>query len=68
MFLLLVWSTTAVAVIRMIAGGEFIFNSQHSLSQVIIGDLFVFNVFIISAILVSVMVVKNKASQVSEVM
>ncbi|MGN6212653.1 hypothetical protein [Parafilimonas sp.] len=67
MFLILVWSTTAVAVIRMIAGGEFIFNSQHSLSQVIIGDLFVFNVFIISAILVSGMVVKNKAIGVREV-
>lgn len=67
MFLILVWSTTAVAVIRMIAGGEFIFNSQHSLSQVIIGDLFVFNVFIIAAILVSVMVIKNKAFGVREV-
>ena len=60
MFLILVWSTTAVAIIRMVAAGEFIFNRQHSLSQVIIGDLFVFNVFIISAILASVMVIKNK--------
>ena len=60
MFLILVWSTTAVAIIRMVAAGEFIFNRHHSLSQVIIGDLFVFNVFIISAILVSVMGIKNK--------
>ena len=60
MFLILVWSTTAVAIIRMVAGGEFMFSRDHSLSQVIIGDLFVFNVFIIAAILVSVMVIKNK--------
>ncbi|HEX5154676.1 MAG TPA: hypothetical protein VFW07_24685 [Parafilimonas sp.] len=66
MFLILVWSTTIVAIIRMVAAGEFIFKSDHSLSQVIIGDLFVFNVFIISAILVSVMVIKNKALRVGE--
>ena len=66
MFLILVWSTTAVAIIRMVAAGEFIFNRNHSLSQVIIGDLFVFNVFIIAAILVSVMVIKNKTFRISE--
>ena len=60
MFLILVWSTTIVAIIRMVAAGEFIFNGHHSLSKIIIGDLFVFNVFIIAAILVSVMVIKNK--------
>jgi len=60
MFLILVWSNMAVAIIRMAVGGEFIFSSHHSLSQIIIGDLFVFNVFIISAILVSVIVIKNK--------
>lgn len=60
MFLILVWSTTAVAIVRMIAGGEFNFKEGHSFSQILIGDLFVFNVFIISAILVSVMVLKNK--------
>jgi len=61
MFLILVWSTMAVAIIRMVTGGEFIFNRHRSLSQIIIGDLFVFNVFIIAVILVSVMVIKNKA-------
>ena len=64
MFLILVWSTMAVAIIRMVAAGEFIFNRNHSLSQVIIGDLFVFNVFIIAAILVSVMVIKNKTFRI----
>ena len=66
MFLILVWSTTAVAIIRMVAGGEFMFSRDHSLSQVIIGDLFVFNVFIIAAILVSVMVIKNKVFRIPE--
>jgi hypothetical protein len=55
----------AVAIIRMLAGGEFSFREDHSLSQIIIGDLFVFNVFLISAILVSVMVLKNKAFRIS---
>jgi len=64
MFLILVLSTTAVAIVRMVAAGEFMFNRQHSISQVIFGDLFVFNVFIISAILVSVMVIKNKAFRI----
>ena len=66
MFLILVWSTMAVAIIRMVAGGEFIFKPHRSLSEIIIGDLFVFNVFIIAAILVSVMVIKNKTFRVIE--
>jgi hypothetical protein len=66
MFLILVWSTTTVAIIRMAAGGEFIFNRHHSLSEIIIGDLFVFNVFIIAAILVSIMVIKNKTFRIPE--
>lgn len=61
MFLILVWSTTAVALVRMFVNGDFSFTQDHSLSQVIIGDLFVFNVFVISAIMVSIMVMKNKA-------
>jgi len=61
MFLILVWSTVAVAMIRMLAHGEFSFAEDHSLSQIILGDLFVCDVFIISAIVVSIMVVKNKA-------
>lgn len=61
MFLILVWSTITVAIFRMLAAGEFNFRGDHSLSQIIIGDLFVFNVFIIAAIVVSVMVVKNKS-------
>jgi len=64
MFLILVWSTTTVAIIRMLTDGAFNFRGDHSLSQIIIGDLFVFNVFIISAIMVSVMVVKNKSSRI----
>lgn len=68
MFLILVWSTMAVAIIRMLAGGEFSFREDHSLSQIIIGDLCVFNVFLISAILVSVMVLKNKAFRISEML
>ncbi|MGN6265360.1 MAG: hypothetical protein ACTHM5_06780 [Ginsengibacter sp.] len=61
MFLILVWSTMAVALVRMFVNGDFSFREDHSLTQVIIGDLFVFNVFIISAIIVSIMVMKNKA-------
>jgi len=61
MFLILVWSTTAVALVRMFVNGEFSFRPEHSISQVIIGDLFVFDVFIASAIIVSIMVMKNKA-------
>jgi hypothetical protein len=60
MLLILVWSNMAVAIIRMVAAGEFIFKPHRSLSEIIIGDLFIFNVFIIAAILVSVMVIKNK--------
>lgn len=60
MLLILVWSTTTVAIIRLFVSGEFNFREDHSLTQIIIGDLFVFNVFIISAIIVSVMVIKNK--------
>ena len=63
MFLTLVWSTMAVAILRMVAHGEFRFAEGHSFAQIIIGDLFVFNVFVISAIVVSVMVLKNKAFQ-----
>lgn len=66
MFLILVWSTMAVAIVRMVAADEFIFKPHHSLSQVIIGDLFVFNVFIISAIVVTVMVIKNKTFRIPE--
>jgi hypothetical protein len=66
MFLILVWSTVAVAIIRMIADGEFNFKGNHSLSQIIIGDLFVFNVFIISAIMVTIMVAKNKTFRIPE--
>jgi hypothetical protein len=58
MFLILVWSTIAVAIIRMIASGEFHFPSSHSLFQIVIGDMFVFNVFIISAIIVSLIISK----------
>ena len=60
MLLILVWSTTTVAIIRLFAQGKFSFPEDHSLTQIIIGDLFVFNVFIISAIIVSAMVIKNK--------
>ncbi len=63
MFLILVWSTMAVAIIRMLVHGEFSFAEGHSFMQIIVGDLFVFNVFIISAVIVSVMIVKNKAFQ-----
>ncbi len=61
MFLVLVWSTISVAIIRMIAAGEFNFTENHSLGQIVFGQLLVFDVFIISAIMVSIMVVKNKA-------
>jgi hypothetical protein len=61
MLLIQVWSTIAVALVRMFVNGDFSFRQDHSLTQVIIGDLFVFDVFIISAIMVSVMVMKNKA-------
>jgi len=60
MLLILVWSTMTIAVIRLFASGAFNFKEDHSAIQIIIGDLFVFNVFIISAIIVSVMVIKNK--------
>jgi hypothetical protein len=49
-----------VAIVRLSISGEFNFKEDHSLTQIIIGDLFVFNVFIISAIIVSVLVLKNK--------
>jgi hypothetical protein len=61
MLLILVWSTIAVALVRMFVNGDFSFRQDHSLIQVIIGDLFVFDVFMISAIMVSLMVMKNKA-------
>jgi hypothetical protein len=61
MLLILVWSTIAVALIRMFVNGDFSFRQDHSLTQVIIGDLFVFDVFIASAIIVFIMVMKNKA-------
>lgn len=64
MLLILVWSTVAVALIRMIADGEFSFRPNHSLSQIMICDLFVFNVFIISAIMITVIVIKNKSSRI----
>ena len=64
MFLILVWSTVAVAMIRMLADGAFNFRGDHSLSQIMIGDLFVFNVFIISAIIVSIIVIKNKSTRI----
>jgi hypothetical protein len=60
MLLILVWSTMTVAIIRLFVSGGFNFRKDHSLTQIIMGDLFVFNVFIISAIIVSVMVIKNK--------
>ena len=60
MLLILVWSTMTVAIVRLSISGEFNFKEDHSLTQIIIGDLFVFNVFIISAIIVSVLVLKNK--------
>jgi hypothetical protein len=60
MLLILVWSTMTVAIVRLFLSGAFNFKEDHSLTQIIIGDLFVFNVFIISAIIVSVMVIKNK--------
>jgi hypothetical protein len=60
MLLILVWSTMTIAVIRLFASGAFNFKEDHSTIQIIIGDLFVFNVFIISAIIVSVIVIKNK--------
>ena len=57
MFLLLVWSTVGVAVIRMLLNSEFDFAPEHSLLQVILGDMLVFNVFIISAIIISWMTI-----------
>jgi hypothetical protein len=60
MLLILVWSTMTVAIVRLLISGEFNFKEDHSLTQIIIGDLFVFNVFVISAIIVSVLVLKNK--------
>ncbi len=63
MFLILVWSTIIVAIIRIIANGTFNFNTDHSLPQIILGDLFVFDVFLISAIIISIMVIKNKGFQ-----
>lgn len=60
MLLMLVWSTMAVAIVRLFVTGEFSFKKDHSLTQILIGDMFVFNVFFISAIVVSVMVTKNK--------
>ena len=60
MLLILVWSTMAVAITRLFMSGAFNFKEDHSLTQIIIGDLFVFNVFIISAIIVSAMAIKNK--------
>jgi hypothetical protein len=61
MLLILVWSTIAVALIRMFVNGDFSFRQDHSLAQVVIGDLFVFDVFMISAIMVSIMVMKKEA-------
>jgi hypothetical protein len=47
----------------MFVNGDFSFRQDHSLAQVVIGDLFVFDVFMISAIMVSIMVMKKKASR-----
>ena len=63
MFLILVWSTITVAIIRMIADGTFNFKTNHSLPQIIFGDLFVFGVFVISAVIVSIMAIKSKGFQ-----
>ncbi|MDP4286071.1 MAG: hypothetical protein Q8891_16800 [Bacteroidota bacterium] len=59
MFLLLVWSTMAVAIIRMLIHSQFHFSAGHSFLQIIIGDMFIFNVFIISALIISQMTIKH---------
>ena len=64
MFLILVWSTIAVAILRMFVHADFHFSQGHSLIQIIMGDMFVFNVFVLSAIAVSAMVIKNKTFQI----
>jgi len=58
MFLLLVWSTVGVAIIRMLLYSQFHFAAGHSFLQIIIGDMLVFDVFIISAIIISLMTIK----------
>jgi len=67
MFLIIVWSTIAVAIIRMFVHADFRFQQDHSLTQIVIGDMFVFDVFVLSALIVSFMVIKNKAFQITTI-
>ncbi len=53
MFLILLWSLIIVAIVRMIADGTFNFNRGHSFARIVFGDLFVFDIFIISAVILS---------------
>jgi hypothetical protein len=59
MFLLLVWSTVAVAITRMMLFSQFSKHDADPVLKFIIGDMLVFNVFVVSAIIVSVLVVKR---------
>jgi hypothetical protein len=68
MFLLLLWSAIIVAMVRMIAGGTFNFNPAHSFAHIVFGDLFVFDVFIISAIIISLFVIRtNRPAAITEI-
>ena len=60
MFLILLWSTIIVAMARMIADGTFNFSRDHSFARVVFGDLFVFGSFIISAVIISVFLMRTQ--------
>jgi len=60
MFLILLWSTIIVAMARMIADGTFNFSRDHSFAWVVFGDLFVFGSFIISAVIISVFLMRTQ--------
>jgi hypothetical protein len=57
--LILVWSTVAVAIVRMSLHSGLRIQMDHTFWEIIGGDLFVFNIFIISAAINSIMAIKR---------
>ena len=62
MFLILVWSTVAVAIARMFVQGQFQKAADNSFFKFIIADMLVFNFFMIAAIVVSIFTVRRISS------
>ncbi|MEO5996859.1 MAG: hypothetical protein ABIN89_09010 [Chitinophagaceae bacterium] len=61
-FLILVWSTVAVALARMFVLGQFHTATDSSIFQFILADMLVFNFFVVAAIVVSLLTVRRMYS------